>query len=153
MPAMPAANDSPAKTPGTQAPASEKAREAKRYANMCIDENWDDNRKCYRNGRTDKNIAEEFGLSETVVRDIRLQFYGEIKEPDEVGAIKSELSALQTELSASLTKIEEGFTASIETTRQAALSAISGAKADAETRAKSLRSKLDELAKRNNWAG
>ena len=77
-----------------QAP-TDAARKAKREASAWIEEAFDLEAGRYRSGVTDKSIGEEVGLSEEAVSQIREDFIGPIKEPEEFGKWRAEISSIR----------------------------------------------------------
>lgn len=84
--------DEPVSKP--QAP-TDAARKAKRDASTWIDEAFDIDTGRYRAGVSDKSIGEEVGLSEDAVAAIREDFFGPLKEPEEVAQWRSEIKAIR----------------------------------------------------------
>jgi len=61
--------------------SSDAARFARRQVRLALEDHYDHERKWYRNGMSDKALADEFGLSETAVRKIREDDYGPLIKP------------------------------------------------------------------------
>lgn len=57
---------------------SEAAKRAKRLIYQALEDYYDEQKKCYKNGKTDKAVADEVGASEAFVRQIREADFGPI---------------------------------------------------------------------------
>lgn len=76
-------------------PTSEEARTARRLATLLIEEQFDVAGGFYRNGYTDKKVADETGVSEHFVTKRREEDFGPLKDPPEIVKAKAEIDALQ----------------------------------------------------------
>lgn len=79
-------------------PTSEQAREARRMCHMMIEDKFDIVKGCYKDGYTDKKIADECGVSEHWVTRRRDEEFGPLKEPPEIEQARAELDALEARL-------------------------------------------------------
>ena len=87
--------------PVTRPPApTDAARKAKREASTWIDEAFDIDTGRYRGGVSDKSIGEEVGLAEEAVAQIREDFFGPLKEPEEIAQWRAEVSSIREECNA-----------------------------------------------------
>lgn len=73
--------------------ASDAAKRAKRMIYMALEDYYDESKKCYKNGKTDKAIAEEVGASEAFVRQIREADFGPISQPIAVDQLAADFAA------------------------------------------------------------
>jgi hypothetical protein len=80
---------------------SEAARRARRMVYMALEDYYDEAKKAYKPGYSDKKISEETGASETIVSQIRQQDFGPLGPPSEF----AEIYASVTELKARLDKL------------------------------------------------
>lgn len=62
-----------------------------------LDDHFDEDKRLYRNGWTDKKIAEEAQTSEQFVATLRKGAYGELAEDPAVTALRAEIEALYAE--------------------------------------------------------
>lgn len=76
---VPAAQPAAKPTAAEEAKASEAAKRAKRMIYMALEDYYDEQKKCYKNGKSDKAIAAEVGASEAFVRQIRETDFGPIQ--------------------------------------------------------------------------
>lgn len=79
-----------AANPSEASEASDAAKKAKRMIYMALEDYYDEVKKAYRNGHSDKSIAKEVGSSEAFVRSIRESDFGPIDQfcpTAELGAI------------------------------------------------------------------
>lgn len=58
-----------------------------------LNEYFDQNAKAYRNGKSDKSIADEYGVSVGFVASVRSEFDLELAEPNEVGELRDDIAA------------------------------------------------------------
>jgi hypothetical protein len=109
----------------TQAQASEAARLAKRIVLGELETHFDDREMRYKPGHSDATIAKSAGVAEAVVANLRLEFYGELKQPSEVEALEQELIAIRRRYE----QAQEQFHGELL----------------------SVRDRIDALAKKNGW--
>lgn len=64
----------------------------KRLTILALEDYYDEAIHCYRDGKSDKALAEELDLSVGFVANVREEFYGKLAEPDEVGELRSEIA-------------------------------------------------------------
>lgn len=83
--------------------STEAALEAKQLTMMALMDSYDAARKTYKNGKTDKSIGVDCGIAETMVKQIREEFFGPLSVPDEVQALRDE-AALAMKAATDLTK-------------------------------------------------
>jgi hypothetical protein len=88
----------------TQAAASDAARTAKRLTMLAIDECFNVEKGCYKQGSSDATIAKELGIAEETVVRLREEFYGPLKAPDEIQDLLTQIANLRSE---TLKKINE----------------------------------------------
>lgn len=75
--------------------AQEAGKKNKRLVILALEDYFDEASRRYRDGKSDKSVADELSLSDTFVAKVREEFYGPLGEPEEVIAFRSELSALR----------------------------------------------------------
>lgn len=75
--------------------ASEAARMAKRFVMSGLETYFEDMKGCYKPGHSDSSIAKNAGVSEDVVKRLRIEFYGDLKEPTEIEEFRSEAAAIE----------------------------------------------------------
>lgn len=83
-----------------QVAASDKARAAKRAAMEHLSESFNVERGTFAPGVSDASIAKDTGLAEAGVKKLREEFFGPLGEPDELRALREELSAARTDVAA-----------------------------------------------------
>lgn len=113
-------------------PCAEKAQQARRKMTTkvepmnpklqrkvfaLLDDHFDEDKRLYRSGWSDKKIAEEAQTSEQFVQTLRKGAYGELAEDPAVTALRAEINALTDEAKAledmlldQLSKIEQKIT-------------------------------------------
>lgn len=79
-------------------PPSDAARKAHRLAMMALEDYYDEAAKTYKQGYSDKRIADETGASEAHVRQTREQYFGPLGEPVELQEYRQRLDAMQAKL-------------------------------------------------------
>lgn len=94
-------------TPIKNTEASDAAKKVKRLIYMALEDYYDDTKKAYRDGHSDKSIADELGASEKFVATIRESDFGPLSEPDEFRELRGEVSKLASEVGKLQTKILE----------------------------------------------
>lgn len=119
--------------------ASEAARESKRLAMFLIEDKFDVKQGAYKDGYSDLKVAKEMGLAETIICDLREQFFGPIKEPREITELREQCA----ELAEKLETFEREFNAS----RDAAMVILRGLQDDL----KKQNGRLLALVNRNGW--
>lgn len=82
--------------------SSDRAKAAKRDALAWIDEAFNTERGQYKAGVTDETIAKETALSVEAVKKLREEFYGPLKVPTELEALRAECAALPAHIDAAL---------------------------------------------------
>ena len=107
---------------------SDNARRARRDALSWLDEAFSPETGRYRAGVSDATIAAEVGLSEAMVAALREEFYGPLKEPEEVVELRETLARLTRDVEAAKTLM-----------------------ADLDRRVDAAQSKLAAAAKANGW--
>lgn len=112
--------------------ASEAARMAKRFVMGGLETYFDDMKGCYKPGHSDATIAKNAGVSEDVVKRLRIEFYGDLKEPTEIEEFREEARKLEIELQ------------ELNETVQARSSALN-------KRLDDLHEKIDRIVRMNNW--
>lgn len=73
-------------------PGAIKAQ-AKMFNLLSLHFNPDEGR--YAKGWSDKKVADDTGMAADLVASFRVEAFGELKEPAEVSALRSEISALE----------------------------------------------------------
>jgi len=90
---------------------SDTTLKARRQVLMQLESYYIECKKTYKKGQSDQSIAKFCGMSEQAVKKIRLDFFGELVEPDPLEIYKNELDALEKEFIAKCenlrNKIEE----------------------------------------------
>lgn len=86
--------------------ASEAARENKKLVWLDLLDCFDGKLGCYREGYTDKSVADKYSVAEAVVKNIREEFYGPLKPPSEVEALLGEIRGMQQGLDGLKKRIE-----------------------------------------------
>ena len=61
-----------------------------------LSEHFDPNKGVYAKDWSDKRIATETGLAPDLVVEYRRECFGELKEPDEVRALRDDINAVET---------------------------------------------------------
>lgn len=108
-------------TPIITVSPSDEARTARRLATMLIEEKFDVGGGFYRDGYTDKKVADETGVAEHFVTKRREEDFGPMKEPPEIARARNELDALTKrvkELETHCAKVVEGMVSDIAAHRQ-----------------------------------
>lgn len=116
--------------PPTAAQASEAARNAKRLAMIALEDLFVDGR--YKTGASDEKIAKDCGISTVKVAEIREEFFGPIKEPNEIASARAELATLENRIAT----FERDAAKTVDEWR---------------TLVSSHRQRLADLIKRNGW--
>lgn len=95
----------------SQKPAvpSDAAKKAKRMVFLLLEEQYDENKKCYRPGWDDKKIATESGAHVKVVEDTRVEFFGPLGEPAELTALRNEFAAHRQDAEAKIKAINDSI--------------------------------------------
>lgn len=88
----------PANDAAPSAPTSEQAREARRMAHMMLEEQFDIDKGRFKNGYTDRRIADECGVSEHWVSRRREEEFGPLKSPPEIVEATARLDALEAQI-------------------------------------------------------
>lgn len=78
--------------------ASEAAKRARRMVYMALEDYYDEGRRAYKAGYSDKKISEETGASEAIVAQIRQQDFGPLGPPDEFTEIYASVAELKARL-------------------------------------------------------
>ena len=107
---------------------SDNAKKAHRLIMQALEDYYDETKRTYRPGYTDKKIADETGSSEANVAKVREEFFGPLGEPDEITAIKADLAK------------------AIEETRK-----IRQRLVDHESTTSDIKAKLARVCNRNGW--
>ena len=76
------------------------AGRAKRLVYMALEDYYDEDRKNYKPGHSDASIAQEFGVSEACVRQIREESFGPLVVPLDLNNILTDVRAMRRELEA-----------------------------------------------------
>lgn len=111
-----------------EAPEGGNAKRNERLVIAALEDYFDEKAHTYRNGKSDKLIADELSLSVDFVVTVRETWFGKLGEPDEVSALRAELEKVR---------------AAIETVQKTIDLAWESGDA--------VSSKLDALALRNGW--
>jgi hypothetical protein len=86
---MQAAGISPPRAP------SGDAKVARRNAMLWLDNTFDIEKGCYKDGMTDAKVGAEVGLAEKAIADLRVEFGYDLKLPPELANWRKELDALE----------------------------------------------------------
>lgn len=65
----------------------------KRLVIAALEDYFDEASRRYREGKSDKDISEELGLSEKFVSTVREEFFGSIAEPEDIATFRAQLDA------------------------------------------------------------
>jgi hypothetical protein len=84
--------------------ASDAARTAKRLVILALDESFNTEKGCYRQGVSDATIAKELGIAEETVVRLREEFCGPLKAPSEIEELQKQIDEIR---STTLKKINE----------------------------------------------
>ena len=87
-----------ANAPADQPPPSDAAKRARRMVYMALEDYYDEGKKAYKPGYSDKTIAKDTGASEAVVAAIREQDFGPVGPPNEIAEILEAVKALTARL-------------------------------------------------------
>ena len=71
----------------------DQMKKHKRLVILALEDYFDEASRRYREGKTDKAIADELDLSDAFVAKVREEFYGAIAEPEDVAAFRAQLDA------------------------------------------------------------
>lgn len=96
------AKEKPMPSPSTAAAApvpTPDARAAGRAAMDWLGESFDLTSGRYSPGVSDATIAKEVGMSELAIAQLREQFFGPLREPSEIEAIRAQLNGLEDQAS------------------------------------------------------
>lgn len=91
---------------------SEAAKRAKRLIYQALEDYYDEQKKCYKNGKSDKAVADEVGASEAFVRQIREADFGPLVKPfspEEIADYYNMMAGSIHELSQALTGLKDSF--------------------------------------------
>lgn len=120
-------------SPAVAAPApSPDARGARRAAMEWLGESFDLTAGRYQPGVSDATIAKEVGMAETAVAQLREEFFGPLREPSEIEAIRAQLNMIEDQASTLLSNAERLHS-------------------DLMAECRALAVKLDGLARNNGW--
>lgn len=61
-----------------------------------LEDQFDADAGCYRNGYSDEQIAKETSISKEAVKQYRIQAFGKIKPPSEMMVMQQELQEIET---------------------------------------------------------
>jgi hypothetical protein len=111
---------------------SDEAKAARRLAHMLLEEQFDVEKGCFRNGYSDAKIAAESGAAVAFVSKRREEEFGPLKQPPEIAAAREELDAFEQKIA----EIERSARAAVESLR---------------SELGLHRGRLSELVKRNGW--
>lgn len=70
----------------------DQMKKHKRLVILALEDYFDEAARRYREGKTDKVIAEELDLSEAFVAKVREEFYGAIAEPEEIVWFRTQIA-------------------------------------------------------------
>lgn len=73
---------------------TDAAKKNKRLVVVALEDYYDESKNRYRDQFDDVSVAKELGLSPAFVASVREEFYGKMAEPDEVTALRGEVSKL-----------------------------------------------------------
>lgn len=73
---------------------TDAAKKNKRLVVVALEDYYDESTNRYRDQFDDVSVAKELGLSPAFVASVREEFYGKMAEPDEVTALRGEVSKL-----------------------------------------------------------
>ena len=76
---------------------SDTTLKARRQVLMQLESYYIECKKTYKKGQSDQSIAKFCGMSEQAVKKIRLNFFGELVEPDPLEIYKNKLDAFEKE--------------------------------------------------------
>ena len=77
---------------------SEVALQNKRDVWMHLLDFYDTGKKTYKSKHSDQSIAKLCGIAESVVKEMRLEYYGPIADPDPFEVLNNKVDALKKEL-------------------------------------------------------
>jgi hypothetical protein len=90
-------------------PVSDAARTKRREALQWLDESFDPEKGCFREGQSDATIAKETGLAETAVAALREEFYGPLKCPPEIADFNKRFADLRAEVTAAVDAMRQAI--------------------------------------------
>ena len=83
----------------TTAPVDlDQGKKHKRLTILALEDYYDEAARRYREGRSDKTVADELDLAEGFVAKVREEFYGAMAEPDDIATFRFQIDSLQTSL-------------------------------------------------------
>lgn len=91
-------------------PNTDAAKKNKRLVIVALEDYFDETKRQYKDGKSDKAVAEELNLAPAFVGQVREEFFGKLAEPDEVGDLRREIN----ELHAGIAALEGKLTALIK---------------------------------------
>jgi hypothetical protein len=112
-----------------QAQASDAARTAKRLVILALDEFFNIEKGQYRSGQSDATIAKDLGIAEETVAQLRNDFCGPLKVPDEIEDVERQMHELRQSFATRQAELETNF----------------------EVHFGKLQSRLDALIRKNKW--
>lgn len=128
---MATASPAPQPEPSTPTP-SDAAKRATRMIFMALEDYYDDGKRAYKPGHSDKSIAAEFDVSEVYVAKVRDDHFGPLAEPEAVAAFRAELDTVRRQAD------------KLESDAKAVATGI-------RTTVDELSAKLDRIVKTNGW--
>lgn len=97
----------PIAKPEPVAASTDAAKKNKRLVIVALEDYFDEATKRYRDSHDDDTVAKELGLAPGFVAMVREEFYGKMAEPDEVTALRGEVSKLMAAANAITTKLSD----------------------------------------------
>lgn len=73
----------------------EDQKKNKRLVILALEDDFNEQEKAYRPGKSDKTVADELGVSPGFVCTVREEFYGKLAEPDEIGSLRADLAIVR----------------------------------------------------------
>lgn len=80
-----------------KAEPSHDAKRAKRVAVQWLDECFDAEAGQFKGGMSDKTIATEVGVAEKVVAELREEFFGPIREPEQLAEFRQRMDKIEAQ--------------------------------------------------------
>lgn len=97
----------PIAKPEPVAANTDAAKKNKRLVIVALEDYFDESTKRYRDSHDDDTVAKELGLAPGFVAMVREEFYGKMAEPDEVTALRGEVSKMMAAAQALTTKLAD----------------------------------------------
>tara|TARA_R110000824_G_scaffold148280_1_gene317953 strand:+ start:2868 stop:3440 length:573 start_codon:yes stop_codon:yes gene_type:complete len=93
---------------------SEIGREAKLAVLDLIRDYYDKRAKAYKSGESDKSISDVSGMSEPAVKAIRLEWFGELVDPDPFEVYNNKLETLKEEINVMINDLRDEMKESLK---------------------------------------